>query len=206
MKKLFASTLIFLFILELSVQAQFVQGYGITAGGTLSNQIWKFDSLDLKIKQKYKLGWNVSVFGEFFDHEYYRWISEFQYNRKGGIEKYPVPDRKDKDNYLCWNNFLKLRQELYDVTPYLLLGPRVEYLLSTNQVGMRKLHLSASAGIGMEFLYKDPYIFFAEFHYNPDVMQAYKSPFLKIRNNAYELRIGLKFHIKGKSFCPPVFT
>lgn len=209
MKKI-SLTIILLALLAIpSVNAQFIKGYGVTVGVTRSTQIWNYETeiLNDRIKQRYKNGLNGSVFMEYFDHDYIRMITEFQYNRKGCIERFPTEGLKDRVTYLCLNNFLKFRQELYDVTPYFLVGPRVEYLYQADpQTYLDQLHVSASAGIGIEFLYTDPWIFFTEFHYNPDVMKSFNSVPLDIRHRAFELRVGLKFARKAKGYCPPAYT
>lgn len=204
-----------LLILACSLQAnaQFFQGFGVTLGGTYSTQRWKLSN-DESIRQRYKLSYNGSVFVEMFEHEYIRLITEIEYNRKGARMRYPVDDRSPiKANYVSLNNFLKFRQELYDVTPYWYIGPKIEYALSP---GYSPLHVSGATGIGIELLKWDPWIWFADFQWNPDIMPSMKAsggtttdvvppPVFtnRIRHNAFLLRIGVKFLGKPKrTKCP----
>jgi hypothetical protein len=193
----------FAVIVSVSAKAQFIKGFGIVGGLTYANQKWFFDSADgTKINQKYKLGWNGAIFMEYLDRDYVRIVTEIEYNRKGAIEKYPIPDQRDRANYVSLNNFLKFRQELYDVTPYFYVGPKVEYFLNSQPL-MKQLHASAAAGVGIEFLYKDPWIPFVEFQWNPDVMKAADIPeWYRIKNNAFLLRVGLKYQRLKRSTCP----
>lgn len=186
-----------------SAKAQFIKGFGATLGATFSKQNWQQQIPSLEVKQKYKAGANGSLFVEYIDHKYYRMISELQYNMKGAKEsRDTLSGFKYKANYISFNNFFKIRQELYDVTPYALIGPRVEFLLNSNIPTMRTVHLTASGGIGMEFLYTRPWIFFAEVQYNPDVMRARNADILMIRQNAWEIRAGIKYERKKKADCP----
>lgn len=189
--------------------AQFIKAWGATIGATRSNQIWNYDSLDNNLRKKAKYGYNASALVEWLDNDYFRIVSELQYNRKGAKENLaPNQGLKYKTNYLAFNNFLKIRQELYDFTPYFLIGPRVEYLLGSPLPNPKKIHLSASAAIGIEFLHKRPWVFFTEYHYNPGVMKSFKTPtYLSIRNTSMELRIGIKRELKKSTEkCPPVYN
>lgn len=195
-------SLLFMWMIPIS-KAQFIKGFGATAGATFSNQKWYEQNPENQYKLKYKAGGNGSLFVEYIDHKYYRMISELQYNMKGARgRRDSIGEFKYKANYFSFNNFFKIRQELYDVTPYALIGPRLEFLLNSNIPTMRSMHLTASGGIGMEFLYKRPWIFFAEVQYNPDVMKARNADFLKIRQNAWEIRAGIKYERKKKADCP----
>lgn len=199
-----------LFILNTTISnAQFVKAWGLTIGGTRSNQIWNYDSLDNNLRKKAMYGFNASALVEWLNHDYLRIISEIQYNQKGAKENLaPNDGAKYRTNYVAFNNFLKIRQELYDFTPYFLIGPRLEYLLNAPLPSPKKFHLSASAGIGIEFLHKRPWVFFTEYHINPGVMKSFATPnYLGIRNTAMELRIGIKRELKAPTEkCPPVYN
>ncbi len=198
-----AGLLLLLNLVSIHLHAQFIKGFGATAGATFSKHRWLQTNPEANFKKNYKAGGNGSLFVEYIDHKYYRMITELQYNMKGAIENLDtLKGFKYKANYISLNNFFKIRQELYDVTPYALAGPRVEYLLNSNVPEMRKLHLTASAGIGMEFLYTRPWILFAEVQYNPDAMSARNANDLKIRQNAWEIRVGVKYERKKKANCP----
>lgn len=185
------------------VQAQFIKGFGLNVGATFSKQKWVGSNPDFTSQKKYKAGLNSAGFIEYIDHKYYRMISELQFNMKGARESIDsLKGLRYRANYLSFNNFFKIRQELYDVTPYALAGPRVEYLLNSNIPSMRKLHVTASAGIGMEFLYTRPWIIFGEIQYNPDAMKALKITDFGIRQNAWEVRVGVKYERKRKADCP----
>lgn len=181
-----------------TLSAQFFQGVGITLGANMSNQRWQIDSLNYNKNQKFKFGLNGSVFVEYINHEYVRMITEVQYSQEGSKSR--LGFGTIKNNYVSFNNFLKLRQELYDVTPYFLIGPKFKYLLGESGfTGFRPMHFSMYAGIGMEFLYKRPWIFFVEAGYDHDINRAFKSEFVAITDKTISIRVGLKYQIEKKS-------
>lgn len=200
---------LFFFLAVFNLKAQFLSGYGITLGGTRATQIWHTISSDQTDKMNYRYGINGSLFLEMFSDPNLKWISEFQFNQKGAKE-IPFNDAtlKSRTNYICFNNFLKYRLEGYDFSPYLLAGPRLEYLLSSNgPLDYSKFHAGISFGIGSEFNFKDPWILFTEFHVNPDLNKSFKNDLLEVKNRSFELRIGVKYNLlSDKDFdaCPPV--
>ena len=204
MKKGILFIVIFLFALQ--SKAQFLNSIGITAGVSAGNQkFYFFDPLAIS-KKNYVLGYNGSVFLEFFSGDYARWVSEIQFNQKGALDKRPEGNYRNKLNYICWNNYLKLRYEMYRIIPYILVGPRLEYNLSQAIASpeitgkFSALHVSAAGGIGVEFISYSNFKFFTEAFYNPDllVMPGYKRTGLSVKNKNIELRIGLKYEFGGR--------
>lgn len=218
MKKLLFISIICLH--SLAGNAQFFNAFGITLGVSANNQKFYFYNPDETSKKKYHfVGLNGSVFGEFFSHKYVRWVSEIQYNQKGSIDKQPEAKYKNKLSYLCWNNYLKIRYELFRFIPYVLVGPRLEYRLTQKTpsppvVGkFQTLHMSAAVGAGIEFISYGNIKFFVESYYNPDIIKydfttAYVTEPLHIKNINIELRVGLKYQIqkRGESCNAPTYV
>lgn len=198
--------IVFFLILLFAIQsrAQFLNSIGITAGVSAGNQKFYFyDPLSIA-RKKYVFGGNGSVFAEFFSGDYSRWVSEIQFNQKGSVDKQPEGNYANRLNYICWNNYLKLRYEMYRIIPYILVGPRLEYNLTQGTSSpaitgkFLPLHISAAAGAGVEFISYSSLKFFTEAFYNPDVMSAYKRSGLSVRNKNIELRVGLKYQFGGR--------
>jgi len=185
-------------------KAQFLNSIGLTAGVSAGNQKFYFSDPISISKKKYMFGYNGSMFAEFFSADYARWVTEIQFNTKGSVDKQPEKNYPNKLQYLCWNNYLKLRYEMYRIIPYILVGPRLEYPLSQGTSSppitgkFRPLHVSAAAGVGIEFISYSNFKFFIEGFYNPDIMFAYKLTDLGVKNNNIELRIGLKYQFGGR--------
>ena len=202
MKKTFLIFLIF--FVAFQCKAQFLNSIGITVGGSLANQKFYFYDPNAISRKSYRLGLNGSVFAEFFSNDYARWVSEIQYDEKGSVDKEPTKKYSNKLKYLSWNNYLKLRYELFNIIPYILIGPRLEYPISqgiTSPVITGKflpLHVSAAVGGGIEFVSYGNIKFFTEAFYNPDIMFAYKRPELGVKNTNIELRVGLKYQFANK--------
>jgi len=212
MKKCILLCLIIL--LALASNAQFVNSIGITAGVSYGNQKFFFKEPTSIERKKYIWGGNGSIFAEFFSHDYVRWVSEFQFNQKGSKDK--INDStylKNRLNYICWNNYLKLRYEMYAIVPYILVGPRLEYKLSQSTQSPEitqsfvPFHVSLAAGAGVELVTYGNFKPFIEGFYNPDIMPAYKQPYLRIPNKNFELRVGLKYEFGSKAACnTPVYV
>lgn len=203
MKKLFLFLIAILFVVQ--TKAQFVNSIGITAGVSAGNQKFYFAEPLSISRKKYIVGFNASVFGEFFSHDYARWVTEIQYDQKGSIDR--QSDGNDYPNhlsYLSWNNYLKLRYEMYSIIPYIMVGPKLEYKLSQGTsspavtTSFLPLHISGSFGGGVEFVSYTNFKFLVEAFYNPDMMPAYVSPNLHIKNKNIQLRVGVKYEFGGQ--------
>ena len=216
-KKIYLNGAVFVYCLLSTVycSGQFFQGIGITVGGTKAKEKWFFtypDATTETIKKKNILGFNGSVRAEFINSDYVRWVTEFQFNQKGCKDKTDSATFRNRLNYICWNNFLKLQYETFDGYPYILFGPRVEYTFTQATKSpaitgaFQKFNFSLSAGIGFEKIVYSYFKPFIEIHYNPDTpfYYAYKTTPLDIRNRAWELRIGLIYRPGGHDSCPAV--
>ncbi len=183
----------------LQAHSQTLNSLAITAGVSYGNQKFFYaDPPDIS-RKSYIAGFNAGVFGEFFSRDYVRWVTELQYNQKGSVDKQDSANYSNQLQYICWNNYLKIRYELFSIIPYILVGPRLEYNMAqaTSSPAITgkflPLHVSAAAGGGIEFVSFYNFKFFVEGFYNPDVMPAYISPELHIPNKNFELRVGLKY-------------
>ncbi|HTF02674.1 MAG TPA: outer membrane beta-barrel protein [Bacteroidia bacterium] len=197
--------LILFLLISVSSFAQFFQGWGIMAGGTLGRQYWYYDEPIGKEKQKYLLRWNGEVFAEFGHHPTFRWVTELQYNAKGTKrEEVDGSTTKYLNHYAAWNNYLMIRKEMFAIIPYVKIGPRLEYVVSSPQ-DFKKFHLTGSLGAGVEFVAFGPVRFITEAHWVPDLSRSYVGV-PDIKQHAWELRVGLKFPFGGGGeACPPVY-
>ena len=197
---------LFLVILfaALESNAQFCNSIGVTIGGTAANEKFKYSEPPSIVRKNYIFGFNASVFLECLNYDNARWVTEIQFNQKGAIDKRSSDTYANKLQYLSWNNYLKLRYEMYKIIPYFMVGPRLEYNLSQGTSSpditgkFLPLHVSAAVGGGVEFVSYTNFKFFVEGFYNPDVMPAYINPLLHVNNKAIELRVGLKYEFAGR--------
>lgn len=186
---------------SVSVSAQFFQGWGLMAGGTLGRQNWYYQNPESKTKLKYLLRYNGEVFAEFVNHPTYRWVTELQYNVKGSKLKTDAGTTKYLNQYAAWNNYLMVRKEMFSIIPYIKVGPRAEYVFASDNA-FTKFHFTASAGAGIEFVAYGPVKFITEFHWVPDLTRSFTSDPMYIKQHCWELRVGIKFGKRGDALCP----
>ncbi|MEO5645019.1 MAG: hypothetical protein ABIQ40_11030 [Bacteroidia bacterium] len=192
------------FLLLLSTaNAQFFQGFGIMAGGTLGRQKWQ-TQLNEDFKHKYLLRYNAEIFAELGSHPTFRWVTELQYNVKGS--KFVTSDQTTKfvNQYAAWNNYLMIRKELFAIIPYVKVGPRAEYVFKTDQ-DFKKLHFTGALGAGIEFVAYGPVKFITEAWWVPDLSKSYNTAGFEIKQHAWELRVGIKFTGRTGEACPKVY-
>jgi hypothetical protein len=205
MKKIFLFSFTVLFFVQ--TNAQFLNSVGITAGVSAGNQKFFFYDPAAISNKKYIVGFNASIFAEFFSHDYARWVTEIQYDQKGSIDKEPNQNYPNHLQYLSWNNYLKLRYEMYSIIPYIMVGPKLEYRLVQGTTSpaiaapFLPLHVSGAFGGGLEFVSFTNFKFLVEAFYNPDLMPAEVQPGMHIKNKNIELRVGLKYEFGKRESC-----
>lgn len=188
-----------LILLSIQAKAHFFQGIGIMAGLNMNNQRWQIDTLPYNKNQKFTFRPNASLFVEYLNHEYIRVVTEFQYSMEGSKSR--LTNKSINLNYAGFNNYLKLRQELYDVTPYFLIGPKAKYLISQSGTAdsFRPIHFSMYAAVGIELLYYRPWLILTEIGYDHDINRALNNTFFKATNKTIAVRVGLKYQIEKKA-------
>lgn len=202
MKKIFLFFITILFVVQ--TKGQFLNSIGITAGVSAGNQKFYFYDPTSISRKNYIVGFNASLFAEFFSHDYARWVTEIQYDQKGSIDKQPNQNYPNHLQYLSWNNYLKLRYEMYSIIPYIMVGPKLEYNLVQGTTSpditskFLPVHVSGAFGGGLEFVSFTNFKFLVEAFYNPDMMPAYVRPEMHAKNKNIELRIGLKYEFGGQ--------
>lgn len=145
---------------------------------------------------------------EFLRYDYVRWQTELEYTHKGGIEHdydwihdVKGPATANLWTQIQWNNYLKyFLPEGNKGQPYIMLGARLEYNLSSAVTayvpvaGLRpKIWFSGDVAVGYEFFTWKRFHPFVEFHWNPDVMYQPPVAGSTMRNRTYELRVGIMY-------------
>lgn len=198
--------IVFVTAISIRMNAQFYQGWGLFAGVTAGKQHEKTFDPKFKDKSAFLLRYNAEAFAEFVDDPFFRWVSELQYNVKGAKWKYPSGTDKYVNQYICWNNYLMVRDEMVSIIPYVKVGPRLEYNFATNQtLAFEKFHVAGAIGAGVEFVPFSGVGFITEAFYVPDLLHSYKDAYGFINQNCWELRVGIKFGRRGGS-CPAAQT
>jgi hypothetical protein len=229
MKKLFIYLSVF--FASFAAKAQIVDAIGIAGGITYGTHEW-YPS-EFATQERYLLGFNVAGMVEFFHNPYYRWRVEVAYDQMGSKELTTVMN-VNRTTYITLNNYLKIQYRLDFIMPYLLVGPRLEYLLINSPqiygdvIGtFPKIWFTAAAGVGFELITNSLFRPFVEGLYNRDLIRSGHGevtlpnydPTTKITTyylvptnvyyHGFELRIGLRYVFdtkQKKPKCPKVIN
>jgi hypothetical protein len=206
--------------LATSAHAQFIQGFGIFAGGNSSRErIKNLNELDAtntlgsvpqSTKGREYESWLVGISLELLNFDRFKWRTEAEYTHKGShlnemIDPFTstTSSGTNKFTYIEWNNFLKFQIEGYKTMYYGLIGIRAEYNLSKSTpaysyiIGnFKKIWANPDIGIGTELLTWRKLKLFGELHYNPDILKQYNKSLVWANNRTWEVRIGLMFRKK----------
>jgi opacity protein-like surface antigen len=93
----------------------------------------------------------------------------------------------------------KLRLPLRNVTPYVLIGPRFDFLISRSGGTLDatisqfdKMDYGLTLGAGVELNSIFPFGLLAEFRYNPNSYDSYKSQYQSVRNRSMDFLVGIR--------------
>lgn len=206
-----------LFHLTSQMNAQFFRGVGLFVGATTtSHKYINTTPIDPDFfthtvpapshRSAEFIYFSVGLFGEFLKYEHIRWQTEFEYCKKGGVERpmgIPMtgergPATPNTYTNIQWNNFAKIfGNEGYRGIPYLMLGARLEYNLSRS-IGaygavagaVPKINITPDVGVGFEFTSYSKWHLFTEIHYNPDAIKL-KVESVAFNQRMWELRVGI---------------
>jgi hypothetical protein len=212
MKKLF---LVILIVSVSSSCAQFLNGYGVKIGGTLSKQTWEYSILGgFEFVKDNKIGFNIGAFAELFESPFISFIGEVNYIQKGFQEEVMTSSisdnplgyteksftRKVRFDYINISLLAKPKIKLGLFTPYLLVGPRIDFEIGKSSDypleeffhDFKKSMIGLKFGIGSE-LYLDKNKFIAEVLYDLNFSEIYKNPNLEVKAHSLDFRIGMYF-------------
>ena len=146
MKKLFF--VLVLVIITSNSEAQFVRGYWLKLGTTISNQEWNYKDAsglsNASFDSDNKIGFNVGLFVEFLDMPFISVVTELGYIKKGMKNESPIRTLSQPGGtgeYKTWDTridyinlsaFGKIRFDAALFSPYILLGPKFDLEISRN--------------------------------------------------------------------------
>ena len=214
-------TLIFLVLLIFDFStsnAQLIRDYGIKIGVTSTNQNWNWSSeTGVIANSKSRQGFDGSLFIEWLDIPFISLITEINYIQKGSevttnvmVTTAQNPDGagqyygySTRINYLSIPILAKLRISGELLTPYILLGPRFDFKLSSNSssdIGSAPIYeyknndLGGTFGIGLELRQALlPIHLGAEFRYSPSFQYCYSVKYLSVKNSSLEFLLVLSY-------------
>lgn len=213
-----------LFLFSISSNAQFLTGFGLKAGSTLSNQNYEFKKFDYDPETKYLLGFNSSLFAEFLNNGNFNIVLESGFEQRGytyvskSYDEFGNPLREmdiyERTSYFTTGLLIKIKIPSKKLTPYLLIGPKLDILLgysvkpedeNTTLIGFdeplnqfKNENYSLYLGAGIEFNQLFPFKTFLELSFSPPVNSSYNGPGLIVKEYYFSLKAGINF-IKQKN-------
>jgi hypothetical protein len=192
-------------------QSQFIRGYGFKVGAVSANQTYDYNIV-FDFSPDNRWGFDVGAFVELLDIPYISVLGELHYIQKGFSEKFQEtsPDDpagtgryitlKPRADYFSIPVLAKIRFELGPIVPYIIGGPRFDFLVGKEADGFEAVidHLkSADVGIsvggGVEVKLPAGPAILGEIRYSPDFTNAFKSSTLTVKNQSVELLVGVMF-------------
>jgi hypothetical protein len=212
MKRLLCILFLTLFLLPATGTAQLLKSYGVKAAITSASQSFDYPTFHSFPRDfRRRIGFGVGVYAEWLNVPFISILTQIEYIQRGSREGFAVtgPDgptvlRTDvldrRLDYLSIPILFKAFTPLGSVTPYVLVGPRLDLLLGYRDEtasdysvfqDFRKTSFGGTVGAGFDVADLLPVKFSVEFRTNIDFGDSYNTEFLKIRNSAYDIWIGV---------------
>lgn len=209
MKTLFM--IIFLIAFAFNIDAQIITNYGLKLGMGISNQSWDYQA-DINSDFDNKVGISPRIFLSFLNIPFFQLQAELGYLQKGFEDKIPIttivqPDGtgefitvNNRLNYLSFSALAKLKYENEILTPYIIIGPQLNVLLSKNiEKGwevvfdsFKENNIGLSIGVGTEIKNVLPISILLEYRYESDFIDNYDSSNINIKNYSHILLLGVQ--------------
>lgn len=200
----------------LVLHGQKLSGFGLKGGLSLANQSIRFTPIDFQMDTKAIQGMALALFVETFKGQHFSFQFDVAYAVKGSSTSTHSVTVNHLDNdrivvnegeevssrfhYLSLIPLARYRFELEQLSPYVLLGPRVDFLLNYGTESEYPLEsqshtiLGLTAGGGLEFRVQSLGVF-AEFLYQPDLSPVSNQEPLLINNNMLSVSLGIRFSV-----------
>lgn len=214
MKKLSFILQLALFVYFSESNAQILKSYGVKAAFTSASQSFSysnppFPGFGPDINRR--IGFGIAVFAEWFNLPVISIVSQIEYMQRGIGEEIAITGpssptilrtevRDKRLDYLSIPILAKASVLFGNVRPYVIVGPRVDFLLAYRDefiVGnsiyedFKKAMFGGTVGTGFELVNLMATTISVEFRYNIDLGDSYDTSLLKVRNSAYDIWVGV---------------
>lgn len=188
--------------------------FGLKGGIALANQSHKITSIDYKLNTDPVMGPALALFVETFKGKRFSFQVDVGYLVKGSSTTTQSVTVNHLDNdriivnegeavsskfaYLSVAPLARYRWDLENLSPYLLFGPRLDFLLNYKPESEYELDtqnltlLGLSCGAGLEFKLQKLGVF-AELQFQPDLSPVTNVEPLLINNNILSLTLGIRW-------------
>ena len=195
--------------------AQLLKNFGVKLAFTSASQTYDYPNPPwpgFGPDVSRRIGVNAAIYAEWLNVPFFSVVTQIEYAQRGMAQQIAItgdsPEiirmetRYNRLDYVSLPIFLKVSVPTEVVSPYVLLGPRVDLLLSYRDefvigrsiyADFKKMTWGGEAGVGLEFNKLLPGSVCLEFRYNVDFMNSYDTDVLKVRNNAYDIWLGVAF-------------
>jgi hypothetical protein len=190
--------------------AQLIKSYGVKLAYTSASQNIDYPTPPwgwwTGIKASAKPGFNIAAFAEWLNVPFFSVVSQIEYAQRGANLKYPLPggwsSTDGRLDYLTIPILAKVTLPIGSGSPYLLAGPRADFLFNYRDVEIqmntnpfysdfKKVMFGGSIGVGVQTGSLLPIALLAELRYNFDFLDSYNNDYLKVRNNAFDIWVGV---------------
>lgn len=201
---------ILIFIITSTTFSQTVQDYGIKIGYVNSNQTYTYQNVNDILKSK--SGFSISAFIDLFNFSGFYISPEIKYIQKGsGYEMtFTGPDGPepiDKKMMYVYHNYISIpisfsyKLPLNIGSPFIKIAPRYDIRINSHDdfnspSSTYENYKNVFGGtLSLGFVPKLNFLFnpFIEFSYNMDFTNSYSNPNNSIKNNAFEVNVGIMF-------------
>jgi len=197
-----------------AVHGQFIRSVGFKAGISLANQSYRFTPIDYTLETSPVLGPGIAIFIEALSREHLSIQLDLAYAAKGSkttIESVTVNHLENnsivvnvgdlkvsKFNYLSLTPLARYRFDRERLSPYIVAGLRLDYLLNYKTDSdypleeQNKFIMGLSGGVGVEYNLNKLGVFF-EVQYQPDINPVISKDPLLINNNILLITLGIRY-------------
>lgn len=191
-------------------KAGLIKGGGLKLGATVGKQEWDYTLFDLDAPYKARWGWDAGAYLELLTTPPFSILAEAHYIQKGFRYeiRYTTPENplvwKSEDvgprvDYLSIPVLAKIRFGQQKVAPYLLAGPRCDFLIHRESKGYHEVidafedvDFGASFGAGVEAALPPIPGILAEVRWSPSFTHAYDTSLLTVTNRSVEFLVGVR--------------
>ncbi len=193
--------------------AQLLKSVGAKLAYTSASQKYDYAHLSLDLDIKRRSGFNAGIYAEWLNLPVISVVTELDYVQRGrglrvAVTTAESPDfagwktLEDRIDYISVPILVKATLPTAPLAPYLAAGPRLDFKIGAHEAlsggpsiydNYKKTLWGATIGAGVELSTILPVKLLAEFRYNADFSDAYKTDLLTIKNNSFDLWLGVGF-------------